>query len=54
MIPCSLHLSLFLSKTTLKLKKFENGEWNGVGLGLYTCPLKEKTAAKIEKIAREA
>ena len=34
-IPCSLHLSLFLSKTTPKLKKMEIGEWNGVlgGIG---------------------
>jgi len=27
----------------------ENGEWNGEGLGLVTCPLKEKTTTKIEK-----
>jgi len=30
-IPCSLHLPLLLFKTTPKLKKMENGEWNGVG-----------------------
>jgi len=32
----------------------ENGEWNGVGLGLDTCPLKDKTTATIEKIVQEA
>jgi len=32
----------------------ENGEWNGVELGPDTCPLKDKTAAKTEKIAQEA
>jgi len=39
-IPYSVHLSLFLSKTTPKLKKMENGEWNGVGFSVDTCPLK--------------
>ena len=34
--------------------KMENGECNGVGLGLDTCPLKDKTTAKTEKIAQEA
>ena len=29
-------------------------EWNGVGLGPDTCPSKDKTAVKTEKIAREA
>ena len=53
-IPCSLHLCLFLSKTTPKLKKMENGEWNQTGLGLDTCPLKDKTATKTKKIAQEA
>jgi len=50
-IPCSLHLSLFLSKTTPKLKKIENGEWSGVGFGLDKFPLKDKTTTKTEKFA---
>jgi len=52
-MPCSLHLSLFLAKTTLKLKKMENGEWNEVGLGLDTCPLKDKIAAKLKKSCKK-
>ena len=31
----------------------ENGEWNGVGLGLDTCPLKDKTTAKTEKMRKK-
>ena len=31
----------------------ENGEWNGVGLGLDTCPLKDKTTTKTEKMRKK-
>jgi len=31
----------------------ENGEWNEVGLGLDTCPLKDKTTTKTEKLHRK-
>jgi len=48
-IPCSLNFSLFLYKTTPKLKKMENGEWNRVGLGLDTCPLKDKHSSQNQK-----
>jgi len=36
-----------------KLKSIENGEWNGVALGLDTRPLKDKTIAQTEKIVRQ-